>query len=119
VIAPNIERNSRFANAPEEGGGLDEMVEAIVEKSREAGLPVIFALTRKRLARALSMWHTFAAPHGGQGGRPSRSGGGISVCGLLSVEGQNREFDRCKKLAEEAETKWVLARLAGASAVAV
>ncbi|CAD7951183.1 unnamed protein product [Amoebophrya sp. A25] len=90
IVAPDLEKHSR---------GLDDVVETLVEKCREANVPVVFAMSRKSLAYALK--------------RLRQNMNGVSAVGLLSVEGQHAEWKKIVKHSEELRTKWILKQLEG------
>eukprot|EP00746_Dinoflagellata_sp_MGD_P003938 gnl/MRDRNA2_/MRDRNA2_107621_c0_seq1.p1 gnl/MRDRNA2_/MRDRNA2_107621_c0~~gnl/MRDRNA2_/MRDRNA2_107621_c0_seq1.p1 ORF type:complete len:500 (+),score=189.35 gnl/MRDRNA2_/MRDRNA2_107621_c0_seq1:121-1620(+) len=86
VCAPNLE-------VCETEGGLDDTVEDLVELCRDNDVPVIFALSRNRLGKALS--------------KNIR----LSCIAVLSAEGAHQQFKECIKLTEELRRQWVLQQM--------
>ncbi|KAL9647624.1 hypothetical protein ABK040_015115 [Willaertia magna] len=75
IIAPNIQK----ITTP---GGLDECVAKIITQAKEQGLPIFFALNRKKIAKALEKINK------------------ISVVALYSMDGAFEEFKKAKELVE-------------------
>ena len=75
VIAPNIEQI-------ESEGGLDDRINAIIKDAKENEIPIVFALTKKRIGRALRMKE-------------------ISVVSVLDYSGADEEFKSTLKHAAE------------------
>lgn len=90
ICAPNLEECSAT-------GGLDDTVEDLIESCREHDVPVIFALSRNRLGKAL--------------GKHIR----ISIVCILSAEGVHQEFKQVLKLAEDLRKQWVFRQMANLS----
>lgn len=86
VVAPNLE-------VCETEGGLDDTVEDLVEACRDNDVPVIFALSRNRLGKALS--------------KNIR----LSCIAVLSAEGAHQQFKECIKLTEDLRKQWVLGQM--------
>jgi len=86
IVAPNLQENEII-------GGLDDKVMNTVEECRNKDLPVIFALSRNRLGRAM--------------GRKVR----LNVCGLLSVEGQHIEWKQICQEATILRERWMADQL--------
>uniref|UniRef100_A0A7S1F5S1 Ribosomal protein eL8/eL30/eS12/Gadd45 domain-containing protein n=1 Tax=Noctiluca scintillans TaxID=2966 RepID=A0A7S1F5S1_NOCSC len=84
--APNLELSSAE-------GGLDTCIEGLIEGCRENDVPVIFALSRNRIGKAL--------------GKNMR----LSVVCLLNTEGAHKEFKDAVKLAEDLRRQWVLRQM--------
>ncbi|CAL1157226.1 unnamed protein product [Cladocopium goreaui] len=76
VVAPNLEVSTLE-------GGLDDTVEELIELARENEVPVIFALSRNRIGKAM--------------GKSIR----LSIVALHSVDGVHQQFKELVKLAEE------------------
>jgi len=87
VCAPNLEECAAE-------GGLDDTVEDLIEACREHDVPVVFALSRNRIGKAL--------------GRNIR----LSIVCLLSLEGAHVEWRAVLKLTEELRRQWVLRHMA-------
>lgn len=49
IVAPNIEQI-------ETEGGLDDLLAAILEQAEQAGIPVVFALSRKKLGQVCAYY---------------------------------------------------------------
>jgi ribosomal protein L7Ae-like RNA K-turn-binding protein len=81
IVAPNIDQSDAE-------GGLDEQVHGIIDAARAANVPVIFALSRKRLGAALGS--TFR----------------MSVVGFYTFESLRGLQNQALALAEELRTKW-------------
>lgn len=75
VIAPNIEQI-------ESEGGLDDRINEIIKDANENEIPIVFALTKKRIGRALRMKE-------------------ISVVSVLDYSGADEEFKSTLKYAAE------------------
>ena len=88
VIAPNLDSSG--------SSGLDRTVEALVEQCRAKQIPVIFAMSRKELAYCLNR---LGQTHG------------VSCVGLVSMEGQGKEWTEVVKLSGELEEGWLKAKL--------
>eukprot|EP00929_Paragymnodinium_shiwhaense_P061055 TRINITY_DN30488_c0_g1_i1.p1 TRINITY_DN30488_c0_g1~~TRINITY_DN30488_c0_g1_i1.p1 ORF type:complete len:672 (+),score=221.77 TRINITY_DN30488_c0_g1_i1:58-2073(+) len=86
ILAPNLE----VCTAE---GGLDDTLEDLIEVCRESEVPVIFALSRNRIGKAL--------------GRNVRQ----SVVTVLSAEGVHQEFKAICRQAEELRRLWVMQRM--------
>ena len=80
IVAPNLEISTAE-------GGLDDTVEDVIEFARENEVPVIFALSRNRIGKAM--------------GKNIR----LSIVALHSVDGVHKEFKEIVKMAEESEAK--------------
>ena len=57
VVAPNIEQI-------ESEGGLDDLLTAILNSAEESGLPVVFALSRKKMGQVSTTVLSQSACHG-------------------------------------------------------
>lgn len=90
VCAPNLEECSAE-------GGLDDTVEDLIEACREADVPVIFALSRNRIGKAL--------------GKNIR----LSIICLLSAEGVHQEFKQVLKSTDDLRRQWVVRQMANFS----
>lgn len=90
ICAPNLEECSV-------DGGLDDWVEDLIEECREHEVPIIFALSRNRMGKAL--------------GRNIR----LSLVCILSAEGVHQEFRQVVKMVEDLRQKWVLQQMANFS----
>lgn len=90
VVAPNLEVSTLE-------GGLDDTVEELIELARENEVPVIFALSRNRIGKAL--------------GKSIR----LSIVALHSVDGVHQQFKELVKLAEELRRRWVLRQMSHAT----
>jgi len=90
VCAPNLEECSAE-------GGLDDTVEDLIEACREADVPVIFALSRNRIGKAL--------------GKNIR----LSIICILSAEGVHQEFKQVLKLTDDLRRQWVVRQMANFS----
>eukprot|EP00928_Gymnodinium_smaydae_P089372 TRINITY_DN73347_c0_g1_i1.p1 TRINITY_DN73347_c0_g1~~TRINITY_DN73347_c0_g1_i1.p1 ORF type:complete len:584 (-),score=134.37 TRINITY_DN73347_c0_g1_i1:81-1832(-) len=86
ILAPNLEVCTGE-------GGLDDQIDNLVELCHEHDVPVIFALSRNRIGKAL--------------GRNVRQ----SVVTVLSAEGVHQEFKAMIKYAEELRRIWVMQRM--------
>lgn len=75
VIAPNIEKI-------ESEGGLDDRVRQIIADAREKDVPVIFALTKRRIGKALGIQ-------------------AVSIVSVLDYNGADEEFKRALTLAAD------------------
>jgi len=75
VIAPNIEQI-------ESEGGLDDKIKGIIKDAKDNEIPIVFALTKKRIGRALRMKE-------------------ISVVSVLDYSGADEEFKSTLKHAAE------------------
>jgi len=87
VLAPNLDRS-------EADGGLDDTVEDLMDLCFEHEVPVVFALSRNRMGKAL--------------GKNIR----MSLVCVLSPEGVHQEFKQIIKLTEELRRQWVMRRMA-------
>jgi ribosomal protein L7Ae-like RNA K-turn-binding protein len=87
IVAPNLDKS-------EADGGLDDTVEDLMDVCFEHEVPIIFALSRNRMGKAL--------------GKNIR----ISIVCVLSVEGVHQEFRQIVKIAEELRKQWVMRRMA-------
>ncbi|KNC49160.1 uncharacterized protein AMSG_05138 [Thecamonas trahens ATCC 50062] len=76
IVAPDIEK-------VEADGGLDDKIAFIRTRAAELGIPLVYALSRNRLGRAM--------------GRKLK----ISVAAILFYDGVNTEFNRMVELADE------------------
>ena len=76
IVAPNLEVSTAE-------GGLDDTVEDVIEMARENEVPVIFALSRNRIGKAM--------------GKNIR----LSIVALHSVDGVHQQFKEVVKIAEE------------------
>ena len=76
IVAPNLETSSAE-------GGLDDTVEDVIELAREHEVPVVFALSRNRIGKAM--------------GKNIR----LSIVALHSVDGVHQQFKEIVKIAEE------------------
>eukprot|EP00435_Cladocopium_sp_Y103_P052517 s481_g16.t1 len=90
VVAPNLEVSTLE-------GGLDDTVEELIELARENEVPVIFALSRNRIGKAM--------------GKSIR----LSIVALHSVDGVHQQFKELVKLAEELRRRWVLRQMSHAT----
>eukprot|EP00930_Biecheleria_cincta_P002869 TRINITY_DN103849_c0_g1_i1.p1 TRINITY_DN103849_c0_g1~~TRINITY_DN103849_c0_g1_i1.p1 ORF type:complete len:542 (+),score=176.53 TRINITY_DN103849_c0_g1_i1:56-1681(+) len=90
IVAPNLEVSNLE-------GGLDDTVEDVIEEARDNEIPVIFALSRNRIGKAM--------------GKNIR----LSVVALHSVEGVHQQFREVVKLAEELRRRWVMRQMAHAT----
>lgn len=86
LLAPNIEACSLE-------GGLDDHVEELVEQARAAEVPVVFALSRNRMGKAL--------------GRSIRQ----CIVALLSAEGVHQLFKDVIKLTDQLRSDWVMRQM--------
>merc|ERR1712113_1236728 len=85
--APNLEISTAE-------GGLDDTVEDLIDAARENDIPVIFALSRNRMGKAL--------------GKNIR----LSIVCLLSTEGAHPQFKEIVKMTDELRRQWVLKQMA-------
>eukprot|EP00931_Biecheleriopsis_adriatica_P011247 TRINITY_DN112322_c0_g1_i1.p1 TRINITY_DN112322_c0_g1~~TRINITY_DN112322_c0_g1_i1.p1 ORF type:complete len:530 (-),score=189.24 TRINITY_DN112322_c0_g1_i1:51-1604(-) len=90
IVAPNLEVSNLE-------GGLDDTVEDVIDLARDNEIPVIFALSRNRIGKAM--------------GKNIR----LSIVALHSVEGVHKEFKDVVKLAEELRRRWVMRQMAHAT----
>jgi len=90
VVAPNLEVSTAE-------GGLDDTVEDLIELARENEVPVIFALSRNRIGKAM--------------GKSIR----LSIVALHSVDGVHQQFKEVVKLADELRRRWVLRQMSHAT----
>lgn len=90
IVAPNLETSSAE-------GGLDDTVEDVIELAREHEVPVVFALSRNRIGKAM--------------GKNIR----LSIVALHSVDGVHQQFKEIVKIAEELRRRWVLRQMAHAT----
>jgi ribosomal protein L7Ae-like RNA K-turn-binding protein len=81
IIAPNIDPGGG-------DGGLDSQVKDVVDAAREAEIPLIFALSRKKIGQAL-----------GSVFRPS-------IVGFVSVENLNGQHVVAMSLASKLRSSW-------------
>ena len=88
ILAPNIEKI-------ESEGGLDDRINEIIERARENGVPIVVALTKRRVGKAL--------------GIPSA----VSVVSVLDYDGADEEFKRTVRLAAEGRALYVKAQKRG------
>eukprot|EP00403_Amphidinium_massartii_P004804 CAMPEP_0178381052 /NCGR_PEP_ID=MMETSP0689_2-20121128/5783_1 /TAXON_ID=160604 /ORGANISM="Amphidinium massartii, Strain CS-259" /LENGTH=520 /DNA_ID=CAMNT_0020001221 /DNA_START=19 /DNA_END=1577 /DNA_ORIENTATION=+ len=86
ILAPNLEE------CPLEGG-LDDTVELLIEECRDKEVPVVFALSRNRIGKAL--------------GKSIR----LSIVCVLSAEGAHQLLKETIKLTEELRKQWVLRQM--------
>lgn len=86
ICAPNLEVCSSE-------GGLDDCFEELIELCREHSVPVIFALSRNRIGKAI--------------GRNIRQ----SAVTVLSAEGVHQEFKSVIRQTEELRRLWVMQRM--------
>lgn len=86
VIAPNIEKCTSE-------NGLDDLVEDLVECAVEHDVPVVWALSRNRMGKAL--------------GKSMRQ----SMVGILSAEGAHKEFKEIGKMVVKLQEDWVAKQL--------
>eukprot|EP00392_Amoebophrya_sp_AT5.2_P002807 g2812.t1 len=91
IVAPDLDKSAT---------GLDATIESLMEKCLEKQIPLLFALSRREMGYVLKRLKGGA----GTGGPVVQ---GVSAVGLLSVEGQNREWKAIVKQAEELKTQWV------------
>jgi len=90
ILAPNMESCSAK-------GGLDDTVENLMDLCQEGEVPVVFALSRNRIGKAL--------------GKSIR----LSIVTVLSAEGVHQHFKEVVKLTEDLRRQWVLRRMASAN----
>lgn len=83
ILAPNLEVSTAE-------GGLDETVEDLIEAAREAEVPVVFALSRNRMGKAL--------------GKNIR----LSIVAVLSAEGAHQQLKEVLKITDDLRRQWVL-----------
>ncbi|CAD7947904.1 unnamed protein product [Amoebophrya sp. A120] len=93
IVAPDLESSAR---------GLDQTVEDMMEQCRSQNLPIVFALTRRSLGFTL---------------KRLRDSNGVAAVGLLSVEGQNREWRAICKQSEELRAAWVMQQMGGGGGI--
>lgn len=93
IVAPNIQES-------EVEGSLDDVVMNSVEKCRAKEIPIIFALSRTRLGKAVG-----------------RANSRLNVIGLLSVDGQNVEWKAICKESAELRNRWVIDQLGRSDAI--
>mmetsp|Transcript_118809 Transcript_118809/g.296263 ORF Transcript_118809/g.296263 Transcript_118809/m.296263 type:complete len:589 (+) Transcript_118809:66-1832(+) len=86
ICAPNLEECSAE-------GGLDDTVEDLIEACRDAEVPVIFALSRNRIGKAL--------------GKNIR----LSIVCILSAEGVHQEFKQVLKMTDDLRRQWVIRQM--------
>mmetsp|Transcript_18098 Transcript_18098/g.41963 ORF Transcript_18098/g.41963 Transcript_18098/m.41963 type:complete len:518 (+) Transcript_18098:108-1661(+) len=86
ILAPNLEECSVE-------GGLDDVVETLIEECRENDVPVVFALSRNRIGKAL--------------GKSIR----LSIVCVLSAEGAHQGLKEIIKLTEDLRRQWVMRRM--------
>ena len=84
VLAPNIERI-------ESEGGLDDRINQIIELARENDVPIVVALTKRRIGKALNIQ-------------------AVSVVSVLDYNGADEEFKRTVRLAAEGRALYVKAQ---------
>eukprot|EP00397_Hematodinium_sp_SG-2012_P036405 GEMP01039301.1.p1 GENE.GEMP01039301.1~~GEMP01039301.1.p1 ORF type:complete len:206 (+),score=44.24 GEMP01039301.1:707-1324(+) len=84
IVAPNLQ-------ASDIAGSLDDVVMGTAAECREKDVPVIFALSRNRLGKALG-----------------REGTRLNAIGLLSVDGQNIEWKQICRQAVELRNRWIM-----------
>ena len=82
IVAPNVE-------ATGDEGGLDDVMLKLLDAAREKDLPVVYALSRKKLGKAL-------------GSGVSR----VSAACLLILDGVHEEAKEVLRLAETARAEW-------------
>lgn len=87
IMAPNLDRS-------EADGGLDDTVEELMDLCFENEVPIVFALSRNRMGKAL--------------GKNIR----MSIVCVLSAEGVHQELKQIVKLSEELRRQWVMRRAA-------
>lgn len=75
IIAPNIEQI-------ESDGGLDDRINLIIEDAREKNIPIVFALTKRRIGKALNIQ-------------------AVSVVSVLDYNGADEEYKKTLALAAE------------------
>lgn len=90
ICAPNLEASTAE-------GGLDETVEQLIELAREHEIPVIFALSRNRIGKAV--------------GRSIR----LSIVAVLSADGVHQIFKEVLALTQELRKQWLLRHMAQVS----
>ena len=81
IIAPNIEQI-------ESEGGLDDRIKLIIEDAREKEVPVVFALTKRRIGKALNIQ-------------------AVSVVSVLDYNGADEEYKKTLALAAEGRELFV------------
>jgi len=86
IMAPNLEASTAE-------GGLDDCVDDLIETARECEVPVVFALSRNRMGKAL--------------GKNIR----MSIVALLSAEGVHQQFREVLKITDDLRRQWVLRHL--------
>eukprot|EP00416_Gambierdiscus_australes_P016919 CAMPEP_0171061596 /NCGR_PEP_ID=MMETSP0766_2-20121228/4539_1 /TAXON_ID=439317 /ORGANISM="Gambierdiscus australes, Strain CAWD 149" /LENGTH=374 /DNA_ID=CAMNT_0011517299 /DNA_START=143 /DNA_END=1267 /DNA_ORIENTATION=- len=86
ILAPNLEVSTAE-------GGLDETVEDLIEVAREAEVPVVFALSRNRIGKAL--------------GKNIR----LSIVAVLSAEGVHQQFKEVLRITDDLRRQWVLRQM--------
>merc|ERR550532_3384564 len=86
ILAPNLEVSTAE-------GGLDDTVEDLIETAREAEVPVIFALSRNRIGKAL--------------GKNIR----LSIVAVLSAEGVHQQFKEVLRITDDLRRQWVLRQM--------
>jgi len=84
VLAPNIERI-------ESEGGLDDRINQIIDLARENDVPIVVALTKRRIGKALNIQ-------------------AVSVVSVLDYNGADEEFKRTVRLAAEGRALYVKAQ---------
>merc|ERR1740138_1506440 len=86
IVAPNLEESQAE-------GGLDDTVEDLIELARESDVPVVFALSRNRIGKAL--------------GKNMR----LSIVAILSAEGALPQFKDIIKLTDALRKLWVMRQM--------
>lgn len=81
IIAPNIEKI-------ESEGGLDDRIQAIIADAREKEVPVVFALTKRRIGKALNIQ-------------------AVSIVSVLDYNGADEEYKKAVKLAAEGRALYI------------
>lgn len=87
ICAPNLEECGVE-------GGLDDTIEDLIEACREADVPIVFALSRNRIGKAL--------------GKNIR----LSIVCILSAEGAHQELKAILKQTDDLRRQWVLRQMA-------
>jgi len=81
LIATNIDKI-------EAEGGLDDQVQAVVDAARTSSIPVVFALNRNKLGKAIGTSHK------------------ISCVGIINYDGAHVHFKNMLKLQETSAEMW-------------
>ena len=93
-LAPDIQRC-------QETGGLDEAVQRLLDLARQAGLPVVYALSRRKIGRVLLK----KVP--------------VSVCGVLNYQATEETWKRLTEAVGTARNEYQVKRAQLAPAAAV